>query len=217
MKRYDLVVFDWDGTLVDSAAHIVASLQAASRDIGFDPPSDDASRHIIGLGLQDALDYLFPSISRADAGRLVDRYRHHYLAGESVVVLFDGVEAGLRALQSRGHFLAVATGKSRVGLERALDDTRLRACFDATRCGDEGFTKPHPGMLEYLLDRLGVAPGRALMVGDTTHDLEMAAGARVDAVAVTYGAHDPAKLAKAPSTVAVDTPQELWSWLHENA
>lgn len=217
MKRYDLVVFDWDGTLVDSAAHIVASLQAASRDIGFDPPSDDASRHIIGLGLQDALDYLFPSISRADAGRLVDRYRHHYLAGESVVVLFDGVEAGLEVLKSRGHFLAVATGKSRVGLERALDDTRLRACFDATRCGDEGFTKPHPGMLEYLLDRLGVEPARALMVGDTTHDLEMAAGARVDAVAVTYGAHDPAKLAKAPATVTVDTPQELWSWLHANA
>ena len=217
MKRYDLVVFDWDGTLVDSAAHIVSSLQAASRDIGFEAPSDEASRHIIGLGLQDALDYLFPSITRADSGRLVDRYRHHYLGGESVVVLFDGVDAGLRALQARGHFLAVATGKSRVGLERALDDTQLRSRFDATRCGDEGFSKPHPGMLEYLLDRLCVEPSRALMVGDTTHDLEMAAGARVDAVAVTYGAHEPAKLAKAPSTVTVDTPQELWAWLTANA
>ena len=213
MKDYELVVFDWDGTLSDSAAHIVDSLQAASRDIGLEPPSDERSRHIIGLGLRDAMEYLFPEVEPARYGQLTDRYRFHYLAGEQKVTLFRGVSEGLATLKSRGRLLAVATGKSRVGLDRALQSTGLAPHFDASRCGDEGFSKPHPGMLEYLLDHLGVSPEQALMVGDTIHDVEMAHGARMDSLAVTFGAHDPNKLARSRPTHTVHSPQELWTWL----
>jgi len=216
VKRFDLVIFDWDGTLVDSAAHIVHSIQAASVDAGLPPPSDHDARHIIGLGLLDAMTYLFPALPRERYGLITDRYKYHYVKGESVVVLFDGVADGLASLQSQGHTLAVATGKSRVGLERALDTTGLRARFDATRCGDEGFTKPHPGMLEYLLDHLNVPKDRAVMVGDTTHDIEMANSAGVSSIAVTYGAHEPEKLGTARPQVTVHSPEELWVWLKQN-
>jgi len=213
MKTYELVVFDWDGTLYDSAAHIVDSLQAAARDIGLEPPSDEHSRHIIGLGLRDAMEYLFPELESARYRELTDRYRVHYLAGEQKVTLFRGVPEGLAALKSRGRLLAVATGKSRVGLDRALETTGLGPHFDASRCADEGFSKPHPGMLEYLLDHLGVSPDQALMVGDTIHDVEMAHGARMDSLAVTFGAHDPGKLARSRPSHTVHSPQELWAWL----
>jgi phosphoglycolate phosphatase len=213
MKAYELVVFDWDGTLSDSAAHIVDSLQAASRDIGLEPPSDERSRHIIGLGLRDAMEYLFPALEPARYRELTDRYRVHYLAGEQKVTLFHGVPEGLSALRARGRLLAVATGKSRVGLDRALTSTGLAPHFDASRCADEGFSKPHPGMLEFLLDHLGVTADQALMVGDTIHDVEMAHGARMDSLAVTFGAHDPGKLARSRPTHTVHSPQEMWTWL----
>lgn len=216
MTRYDLVVFDWDGTLVDSAAHIVRSIQASSRDLGLPEPSDLDARHIIGLGLRDALTFLFPDMPPSDYPRLAERYRVHYLAGESEVVLFDGVVPGLECLRAGGRMLAVATGKSRAGLERALDSTGLRPHFDASRCADEGFSKPHPGMLEYLLDHLMVPRERALMIGDTTHDLEMAHGAGVDALAVSYGAHHTEKLAGAKPLATMHSPGELWTWLARN-
>jgi phosphoglycolate phosphatase len=217
MRQIDLVIFDWDGTLVDSAAHIVASIQAASLDAGLAPPSDADARHIIGLGLLDAMTYLFPALPPERYGLITDRYKYHYVKGESVVVLFEGVAEGLGVLRTRGQSLAVATGKSRVGLERAMDATGLRARFDATRCGDEGFTKPHPGMLEYLLEHLDVPKERALMVGDTTHDIEMANNAGVASVAVAYGAHEPEKLQTVRPDVTVYSPEELWDWLRRNA
>ncbi|MBK8017478.1 MAG: HAD-IA family hydrolase [Betaproteobacteria bacterium] len=213
MKEYDLIVFDWDGTLVDSAAHIVHSIQSAAGDIGLEIPSDERSRHIIGLGLLDAMEYLFPALPRARYGDLTERYRVHYLAGEERVTLFAGVEAGIGLLKRQGRMLAVATGKSRVGLTRAFGSTGLGPYFDASRCADEGFSKPHPDMLEYLLDYLGVAPDRALMVGDTTHDVEMAHGARMDVAAVTFGAHDAGKLARSRPTYTYDEPARLWQWL----
>lgn len=216
-QRYQLVVFDWDGTLVDSAAHIVDSIQAAARDLSLPVPADEDARHIIGLGLIDAMEYLFPSVAPDQYGRVADRYRHHYVAGEAVVKLFEGVETGLARLRDKGHRLAVATGKSRRGLDHALAETGLGSYFDATRCGDEGFPKPHPDMLEYLFGELDVEPAVAVMVGDTTHDLEMARAARADSVAVAYGAHAPATLRAAKPSAYVATPAELWEWLDRNA
>lgn len=217
VHRYPLVVFDWDGTLVDSAAHIVHSIQSAARDLDLGIPSEQDARHIIGLGLIDAMEYLFPGVGREQYALVAERYRHHYVAGEGVVKLFEGVEEGLQRLAARGHLLAVATGKSRRGLDRALSDTGLEHLFHATRCGDEGFPKPHPDMLEFLFDELGIERSGAVMVGDTTHDLEMAQAAKIDAIAVAYGAHDPGTLRAARPTVCVDTPSELWRWLDRNA
>ncbi|MBI1396927.1 MAG: HAD-IA family hydrolase [Betaproteobacteria bacterium] len=213
MKPYRLVIFDWDGTLIDSAAHIASSLQAASRDLGLPVPSDEAARHVIGLGLDDAMAYLFPVLARARHAEVSARYRHHYLSGESAVRLFDGVAEGVRSLRGAGVALAVATGKSRVGLDRALDATGLRPYFHASRCADEGSPKPHPAMLAYLLDHLQVSPDDALMVGDTTHDIEMAHAAGVASLAVTYGAHDEAKLLAAAPGSVVRSPLELWEQL----
>ncbi|MCW5625590.1 MAG: HAD-IA family hydrolase, partial [Burkholderiales bacterium] len=151
-----------------------------------------------------------------DYPRVIERYRHHYFAGEEAVVLFDGVRPGLESLMARGHLLAVATGKSRRGLDQILETTGLGPLFHGTRCGDEGFPKPHPEMLEILLDTFGVGRDAALMIGDTTHDLEMAKAAGVDGLAVTYGAHDAAKLAAAAPLASVHTPAELWQWLERN-
>lgn len=216
-QRYELVVFDWDGTLVDSAAHIVDSIQRAARDIDIPEPSEADARHIIGLGLTDAMEYLFPQLAADMYRRVAEQYRHHYLLGEHVVKLFEGVEEGLVRLHASGHLLAVATGKSRRGLDRALEETGLGRFFHATRCGDEGFPKPHPEMLDFLVDELMVERSAAVMVGDTTHDLEMARAASVDAVAVAYGAHAPQTLRAARPRACVDTPAALWQWLDENA
>jgi phosphoglycolate phosphatase len=217
MPRYSLVVFDWDGTLVDSAAHIVHSIQASARDLDLPVPSDRQARHIIGLGLGDALERLFPGLPARQYPDVAERYRYHYLAGESVVSMFDGVRQGLEALRQRGRLLAVATGKSRRGLDRSLQATGLAPLIDASRCADEGFPKPHPDMLHYLMDALGVEAGEVLMVGDTTHDLEMARAAGVDAVAVSYGAHDAADLAREDPRVCLHSPPDLWEWLLSNA
>ena len=217
MRRYELLVFDWDGTLADSAAHIVHSIRAAAADLGLTVRTDAQARHIIGLGLSDAMARLFPDLPAAGWAQVADRYRHHYLPGESAVALFPGVEAALPALCRRGHLLAVATGKSRRGLDRALSTAGLEPVFHATRCADEGFPKPHPDMLLHLLDLFSVAPGAALMIGDTTHDLEMAAAAGVDSLAVTYGAHPAEQLRDAGALAAVDAPAALFQWLHENA
>jgi phosphoglycolate phosphatase len=215
--RYELLVFDWDGTLVDSAAHIVHSIRAAAADLGLPVPDDAQARHIIGLGLGDAMASLFPQLPEEGWSRVAERYRHHYLAGESVVGLFPGVAEALPALARRGHLLAVATGKSRRGLDRALQAAGLEPAFHATRCADEGFPKPHPDMLLHLLDLFGVAREAALMIGDTTHDLEMARAAGVESLAVTYGAHPARQLHDAAPLAALDTPAELFRWLSENA
>ena len=151
-ERFDLIVFDWDGTLMDSAAAIVRAMQAAARDLDLPPPPEERARYVIGLGLGDALRHAVPDLEEAAYPRMVERYRHHYLSSDHELGLFEGVDALIDALAGRGHLLAVATGKSRVGLNRALGHTGLGRYFHATRCADECFSKPHPAMLEELMD-----------------------------------------------------------------
>ncbi len=216
-KRFELLVFDWDGTIVDSAAHIVDSLQNACVDIGCPAPSDERARYIIGLGLQDALTYLLPDLPASDYPRLTERYRYHYLGGDHKVMPFEGVAAGIARLSELGFILGVATGKSRRGLDRALQDTGLAALFPVSRCADEGFPKPHPEMLQVLMESLNIEPERTLMIGDTTHDLEMARNAGVPAVAVSYGAHPEAELCRMNPLACARTFRELMEWLEQNA
>lgn len=216
-KRYELIVFDWDGTLMDSAGAIVRAIQAACEDLGLPVPEDARARHVIGLGLSDALSYAVPELTEDKYPDMVARYRHHYLSRDQELVLFDGIESTLKRLSDGGWWLAVATGKNRVGLDRALAHTGLGAHFHATRCADECFSKPHPAMLEELMAELSVPAARTLMVGDTTHDLQMAQNAGVDGLAVTFGAHAPATLALVPSVAHVATPAELDRWLRDNA
>jgi phosphoglycolate phosphatase len=216
-KRFDLLVFDWDGTVVDSAAHIVASIQAACVDLEVAVPSVERARHIIGLGLQDALQYLLPKLPAAHYPRLAERYRVHYLSGGDVVQPFAGLREGISRLHAAGYLLGVATGKSRRGLDRALEDTGLRAYFHASRCADEGLPKPHPEMLQVLMRQLGVPAGRTLMIGDTTHDLAMARDAGVMALAVTYGAHPMEELQALAPAACLCSAVELIAWLDTNA
>jgi phosphoglycolate phosphatase len=212
-----LIVFDWDGTLMDSAAAIVAAIQAASRDLTLPVPVDQKARHVIGLGLADALSYLFPELHAAGYEAVADRYRYHYLARDHEIPLFEGAREMLGELAAAGFLLAVATGKSRRGLDRALDATGLASRFDATRCADEAFSKPHPAMLLELMDELGADAETTLMVGDTTHDLEMARNARVAPVAVTYGAHSRESLSACAPLACLDTVPALRAWFAAHA
>jgi len=217
VSRHELVVFDWDGTLMDSTHVIAASLRAACADVGIAVPSEADARYVIGLGLEDTFNHVAPTLDADGRRRLSERYRHHFLAREGEAPLYEGVVEMLSDLHSRGRRLAVATGKARRGLERALDATGLRRWFEATRCADEGFAKPHPDMLLMLLDITGVTPGQAVMVGDTTHDLELAANAGIDAVAVSYGAHPTDLLETRPAMARCDTVRELHEWLLRDA
>lgn len=215
--KYELVVFDWDGTLLDSAAAIVHAIQASAADLGLAPPDEWRARHVIGLGLVDALAHAVPDLTPDRYGEMVARYRHHYLSSDHELSLFAGIPDLLDELLGRGHILAVATGKSRVGLERALDHSGLRPRFMASRCADECHSKPHPQMLEELLEEFAVAPEVALMIGDTTHDLLMARNAGVDALAVTYGAHARPQLLDCTPQACVDTVAEMAEWLRRCA
>lgn len=217
MSRHELVVFDWDGTLMDSTHIIAASLRAACADLRIAVPSEADARYVIGLGLEDTFNHVAPTLDADGRRRLSERYRHHFLAREGEAPLYDGVVDMLADLHARGRRMAVATGKARRGLERALDATGLRRWFEATRCADEGFAKPHPDMLLMLLDMTGVDPGRAVMVGDTTHDLELAANAGIDAVAVSYGAHPQSLLETRPAMARCDSVRELHEWLLRDA
>ncbi|AWI80881.1 MAG: HAD family hydrolase [Betaproteobacteria bacterium HGW-Betaproteobacteria-13] len=215
-ERFDLVVFDWDGTVLDSASAIVRSILAACRDLGLPEPSEERARYVIGLGLGDALRHAVPELAEEQYPRMVERYRHHYLAGDQDLTLFPGVAGTIEWLVGQGRYLAVATGKSRNGLNRALAHSGLGKFFHSTRCADECFSKPHPAMLEQLMEELGVAPQRTLMIGDTTHDLQMAKNAGVAGLAVSFGAH-PVEALRAESPLAcVDTPRELDAWLRKN-
>jgi phosphoglycolate phosphatase len=213
---YQLVIFDWDGTLMDSTKMIARSLQAACRDVGTAVPPEEEALFVIGLNLADTFARVAPALDEAGQRALAGRYRHHFLANEQQALLYDGVPTMLADLHGRGRRLAVATGKARRGLDRALAQTNLGRWFEATRCADEGFAKPHPGMLLMLLDMTGVAPRDAVMVGDTTHDLELAANAGVDAVAVTYGAHPAGLLESRPAVARCESVAQLHRWLAAN-
>lgn len=188
-RRFDLIVFDWDGTLFDSTALIVRCIQGACRDLGVEVPSDERAAYVIGLGLRDALAHAAPGLPEDRYPELGQRYRHHYFERQHELVLFPGTLEMLQGLKSRAHRLAVATGKSRAGLDEALAGTSLKPLFDATRTADETRSKPHPLMLQQLMSELGADPGRTLMIGDTTHDLELARNAGCASVGVGYGAH----------------------------
>ncbi len=216
-KRFELIVFDWDGTLMDSAAAIVASIQAAAIDLGLPPPTEDKARHVIGLGLREALSYALPELEAGRHLQMAERYGHHYRAQDQDLKLFDGAESLVRDLAAAGYALAVATGKSRAGLNRALAASGLAGRFHATRCADECHSKPHPQMLEQLMEELGVPPSLTLMIGDTTHDLEMARNAGTSALGVSYGAHSREALESMAALRCVDSVAELSAWLKQHA
>ncbi|TVQ91814.1 MAG: HAD family hydrolase [Chromatiaceae bacterium] len=211
---YELIVFDWDGTLMDSEARIIASMQAAFVELGRSPPPAEAVREVIGLGLEQAIGRLWPAASAARRVQAMTGYRQHFLAQDQTPMpLFSGATALLRALHRHGRLLGVATGKSRIGLDQAIADSGLHGLFQATRSADETFSKPHPAMLLELMDELGMRPAQTLMVGDTEYDLQMAANAGVAAVAVTYGAHPRARLLAQQPRACVDSLPELAAWL----
>jgi len=216
-QRFELLVFDWDGTLIDSAGAIVACIQAACRDLGLPVPDDERASHVIGLGLADALGHAIPGLSPAEYPRVAESYRHHFLARDAGLPLFPGTREMLEGLRGHGHRLAIATGKSRAGLARALETVGLTSFFDAIRCADQCAPKPAPDMLLELMDELGADFGRVLMVGDTSHDLQMAANAGVGAVGVSYGAHDASHLAAFGPLALVHSTAELAAWLAANA
>ena len=216
-KRFDLLVFDWDGTVVDSAGHIAESLQAAAADLELQIPSDQQARHIIGLGLHDALTYLFPDLPSDRYPELAERYRHHYIAGDHKVQLFGDAYASLQSFRAAGFQLAVATGKARRGLDRSLQATNMASIFHASRCADEGLPKPHPDMLLHLITTMDVDPTRTLMIGDTTHDLLMARNAGVDALAVAYGAHPRELLVEQKPLACMSSFAELAAWINTHA
>jgi phosphoglycolate phosphatase len=216
-KQFDLIVFDWDGTLMDSTATIVKCIQASAKDLGLPIPSNKAASYVIGLGLQEAMEAALPGIDPKYYPRMVERYRYHYLAQDQELSLFDGTREMLADLSQQGYFLAVATGKSRVGLNRALDSVKLLSLFDATRCADETFSKPHPAMLHELTRELGQDLKRTVMIGDTTHDLQMAINAGSAAVAVEYGAHGIPELHALNPIYSAKSIAELHGWLNENA
>ncbi len=215
MKRdnFDLIVFDWDGTLFDSTALITRAIQESARDVGVSVPSREQAAYVIGMGLKDALQHAVPELPESRYAELAARYKHHYLEGEEGLALFEGVVTLLSELKAADYLLAVATGKSRAGLNRALDHSPLSEMFNTTRTADETRSKPHPQMLLEILDETGASARRTLMVGDTTHDLQLAFNAGAHAAAVAYGAHDPEPLIEMKPLVCVHSVAELHDWL----
>jgi len=215
--RFDLIAFDWDGTLYDSTRLIVRCIQAAVVDVGGAKPSENDAAWVIGLGLAEALARAAPDVPKEKYAELGARYRYHYLQHQDDLVLFDGVLQMIDALRARGHKLAVATGKSRRGLNEALKSVALRDRFDASRTADETFGKPHPRMLLELMEELDVPAERTLMIGDTTHDLQLALNAGCASVGVSYGAHEPESFDELKPLFVAHSVAGLEAWLLDNA
>jgi phosphoglycolate phosphatase len=214
VNGYRLLVFDWDGTLMDSEARIVGCFQAAAADVGIAVPATERARDVIGLGLREAAERLFPGVDDAIAGRVIERYRHHFLGDHPTPSeLFPGVVETLEALAGAGYLLGIATGKSRRGLDKVLGETGLGGLFHASRCADEAFSKPHPQMLEEVMAVLGAGPAETLMIGDTEYDMQMARNAGVPALAVSYGVHHPGRLLAEGALACLDRIDELPAWL----
>ena len=213
---YRLLVFDWDGTIIDSASTIAECIRDASRDLGVEVPDRERASHVIGLGLHDAMRIAVPGLPAQRYPEFVESYRRHFLERKDAMLLFDGMRELLHDL-SKKHVLAIATGKSRRGLDRDLDFHHLKPLFAASRCADETNPKPHPAMLLELMEELAVEKDSALMIGDTSHDLEMARAAGVDALAVTYGAHPEQGLRACQPLECFSTVTHLQRWLTLNA
>lgn len=216
-RRFDLIAFDWDGTLFDSTAIIVRCIQEAVRDVGGTVPTDKAAAYVIGMGLMQALAHAAPDVPPERYTDLGNRYRFHYIQHQDDLSLFDGVLPLLNDLRERGHLLAVATGKSRRGLDEVLHTVQLRGMFDGSRTADQTAGKPHPLMLQELMAEFDVPPERLLMIGDTTHDLQMAVNAGCASVGVSYGAHEPDAFHALKPLQVAHSVRELHDWLLQNA
>ena len=213
--KYELIVFDWDGTILDSPAGIAESIRASCGDLGLEIPPLERASHVIGLGLPQLMREVAPALPPGRYGEFVEAYRRHFRSREPSMQLFPGMRELLGELSSRT-LLGIATAKSRRGLERALDATGLRPHFRASRCADECRPKPHPAMLLEILNQLSVSPENALMIGDTSHDLEMARAAGVDALAMTYGAHPEQGLRACGPLGCFSSVNQLREWLRAN-
>ncbi|GIU14656.1 HAD-IA family hydrolase [Shewanella sp. MBTL60-007] len=210
MKPYELVIFDWDGTLMDSISKIVTCMQQMAQSLSITAPSELAIRDVIGLSMEEALKTLYPTLPSVDFEPMISSYKDHYLTlNTTPSPLFDGSEELLSQLSANHYRLAVATGKGRNGLNRVLAETGLGHHFESSRCADESKSKPNPDMIHELLDELKVNPNRALMVGDSLHDLNMANNAGIDSVGVSYGAHSESKLLLAKPKAIIHRPIEL--------
>ena len=216
-RQFDLIAFDWDGTLFDSTALITRCIQSAVVDVGGTPPTREAASYVIGMGLMQALAHAAPDVPPDRYPELGQRYRHHYMAAQHELSLFDGVLPLLAELKGRHHWLTVATGKSRAGLNEVLHTVELQGVFDGSRTADETAGKPNPRMLHELMREFGVAPERTLMIGDTTHDLQMAVNAGCASVGVSYGAHEPATFAVLNPLHVAHSVRELHNWLNAHA
>ncbi|MBG9387900.1 HAD family hydrolase [Caenimonas aquaedulcis] len=216
-RRFDLIAFDWDGTLFDSTQIIVRCIQQAVVDVGGAMPTDKAAAYVIGMGLMQALAHAAPDVPESKYAELGARYRHHYLARQNDLMLFEGVLGLLDDLKAQQHLLAVATGKSRRGLDDALHSVQLKGVFDGSRTADETAGKPHPRMLHELMQEFGTEPSRTLMIGDTTHDLQMAVNAGCPSVGVSYGAHEPGEFGALNPLFIAHSVADLRAWLLANA
>ncbi len=215
---FKLLIFDWDGTLMDSAMRIVACVQAAAEDLSLPIPTENAARDIIGLGLDEAMTRLFPESDTNEKRRVVERYRYHYLfASEIPTPLFEGANEVIERLQSEGYLLAVATGKGRPGLNRVLEQSGLGVHFHATRTVDEARSKPDPDMLLQILDELGIDADETLMIGDTEYDMNMANNAGAKALGVSYGVHDKQRILACSPLACIDHVAEIPTWLARHA
>jgi phosphoglycolate phosphatase len=216
-RQFDLIAFDWDGTLFDSTALITRCIQSAVVDVGGAQPTREAASYVIGMGLMQALAHAAPDVPPQRYPLLGERYRHHYSNSQNEISLFEGVLPMLNDLRARQHLLTVATGKSRQGLDEVLRAVELVGVFDGSRTADETAGKPHPLMLEELMEEFGVAPERTLMIGDTTHDLQMALNAGCPSVGVSYGAHEPDAFHVLQPRQVVHSVRELHDWLLAHA
>ena len=212
--KIKLIVFDWDGTLMDSEAQIVACLHAAIADLGLEPMEDDTVKNVIGLGLREAIDTLVPGRDERFHQTFVDHYRKYWFQSEASQ-LFEGARDVLDTLTQQQLLLGVATGKARRGLERVLDETGLASCFHATRCADEARSKPHPQMLLDIMAKLDVSPGETLMVGDTEYDMEMATNAGAAKIAVRTGVHSEERLNRHAPLVCLERLTDMPGWMNE--
>ncbi|MCW8929685.1 MAG: HAD-IA family hydrolase [Gammaproteobacteria bacterium] len=214
MFAYKLIIFDWDGTLMDSQARIVDCLKNAADDMKLNRLSDQTLKNVIGLGLNEAISHLYSQLTTEQVTSFADRYRYHFLtANDTPSGLFNDVKQMLEQLSNKGFMLAIATGKARRGLDPVLEETGLKKLFHGSRCADETRSKPHPQMLEELLDEFGVTTEDAIMVGDTEYDMLMANSIGMDSLAVSYGVHDKNDILKHKPLLCVDSIMEMSDWL----
>jgi phosphoglycolate phosphatase len=216
LKKYELIVFDWDGTILDSPAAIAECIQGACGELGLEVPDRERASHVIGLGMQELMRMIAPTLAAERYGEFNEAYRRYFRAREPSMQLYPGM-ADLIAHLARKHALGIATAKSRRGLERALDATGLRPHFRASRTADETHPKPHPAMLLEIMEETGFDSSRVLMIGDTSHDMQMARAAGVDALAMTYGAHREEGLRACGPLGCFSSVKDLSDWLKTNS